>query len=331
MASSAPALVTDPRSIFAEEVRRDLALSPRQIQSKYLYDALGSSLFETICRLPWYKITRAERELLERRAREIVAALPGRIAFVELGGGNGEKLGILLEEFVRRGRRARRANVHLIDISEAALEQSEQRLSRWEHVSVVGHRATYEEGLREAARRRPEGERWLVLFLGSNIGNFDPPAAQDFLRQIRAALQPGDFLLLGADLVKPAEELALAYDDPLGVTAAFNLNLLVRMNAELGADFDLEGWEHRAIWNAEASRVEMRLVSRRPQTVRIPGADIEVRFRTGEWIWTESSYKFEALGACRMGEASGFRTLTQWIEPEARFALTLFEVTEPER
>ena len=326
MASSAPDLVTHPRSVFAEEVRRDLALSPRQIQSKYLYDALGSSLFETICRLPWYKITRGERELLERRAKEIVAAMPDRIAFVELGGGNGEKLGILLEEFVRRGRRARQASVHLIDISEAALEQSEQRLSRWEHVSVVGHRATYEEGLREAATRRPEGERWLVLFLGSNIGNFDPPAAVDFLRQIRAALRPGDFLLLGADLVKPAEDLELAYDDPLGVTAAFNLNLLVRMNAELGADFDLEGFEHQAIWNAEASRIEMRLVSRRPQTVRIPEAGIEVRFRAGEWIWTESSYKFETSGVVRMGEASGFRTHTQWIEPEARFALTLFEV-----
>jgi L-histidine Nalpha-methyltransferase len=324
LASAAQTLVVDRRALFAEDVRRDLSLEPRQIQSKYLYDALGSCLFEAICRLPWYRITRAERELLETRAAEIVAALPKRLAFVELGGGNGEKLGILLEEFVRRGKRA---SVHLIDISEEALEQSEQRLSRWDHVSVVGHRATYEEGLREAARRRPDGEHWLVLFLGSNIGNFDPPAAEDFLRQIRSALRPGDLLLLGADLVKPVEELQLAYDDPLGVTAAFNKNLLARMNAELGADFDLECFAHRALWNPEASRIEMHLVSRRAQTVHLPAAGLTVRFREGEWIWTESSYKFEALGAKRMGEAAGFATRTQWIEPTARFALTLFEVT----
>jgi L-histidine N-alpha-methyltransferase len=324
LASAAQTLVVDRRALFAEDVRRDLSLRPRQIQSKYLYDPLGSCLFEAICRLPWYKITRAEREMLEARAAEIVSALPQRLAFVELGGGNGEKLGILLEEFVRRGKRA---SVHLIDISEEALEQSEQRLSRWDHVSIVGHRATYEEGLREAARRRPEGEQWLVLFLGSNIGNFDPPAAEDFLRQIRSTLRPGDLLLLGADLVKPVEELQLAYDDPLGVTAAFNRNLLARMNAELGADFDLEAFAHRALWNPEASRIEMHLVSRRAQTVHIPGAGLTVRFRAGEWIWTESSYKFEAEGAKRMGEAAGFATRTQWIEPNARFALTLFEVT----
>jgi dimethylhistidine N-methyltransferase len=322
--SAAQALLVDRRALFAEEVRRDLSLRPRQIQSKYLYDALGSCLFEAICLLPWYKITRAERELLETRALEIVSALPRQLAFVELGGGNGEKLGILLEEFVRRGKKA---SVHLIDISEAALEQSEQRLSRWDHVSVVGHRATYEEGLREAAKRRPAGEHWLVLFLGSNIGNFDPPAAGDFLRHIRSTLRPGDFLLLGADLVKPVRELELAYDDPLGVTAAFNRNLLARMNSELGADFDLEGFRHGAVWNSDASRIEMRLVSLQPQTVRIPGAGLTVRFRSGEWIWTESSYKFGAQGAQGMGEAAGFATRMQWIEPQARFALTLFEVT----
>jgi dimethylhistidine N-methyltransferase len=325
LASSAvPALVVDRRALFAEEVRRDLSLRPRQIQSKYLYDALGSCLFEAICLLPWYKITRVERELLETRAAEIVSALPGCVAFVELGGGNGEKLGILLEEFVRRGKRA---SVHLIDISEAALEQSEQRLSRWDHVSVVGHRATYEEGLREAARRRPSGEHWLVLFLGSNIGNFDPPAAEDFLRHIRGTLRPGDFMLLGADLVKPVADLELAYDDPLGVTAAFNRNLLARMNTELGADFDLERFAHRAVWNPDASRIEMHLVSLRAHTVHVPESGLTVRFRAGEWIWTESSYKFDVAGARRMGEAAGFATRTQWIEPAAGFALTLFEVT----
>jgi len=324
VASAVSTYALDPRAAFAHDVRRDLELRPRQIQSKYLYDALGSCLFEAICRLPWYRITRAERELLERRAPEIVAALPDRLAFVELGGGNGEKLGILIEELVRAGRRA---SVHLIDISDTALEQSEQRLSRWDHVSVVGHRATYEEGLREAAAaRRPGRERWMVLFLGSNIGNFDPPAAGDFLRGIRAALRPGDTLLLGADLVKPVAELQLAYDDPLGVTAAFNRNVLARMNSELGADFDLSAFRHRAVWNPRFSRIEMHLVSTRAQVVHVPLAGLTAAFESGEWIWTESSYKFEPAGVKGMGEEAGFRTHAQWIDPEARFALTLFEV-----
>jgi uncharacterized SAM-dependent methyltransferase len=155
--------------------------------------------------------------------------------------------------------------VHLIDISPDALELSERTLGRFDHISVVGHRATYEEGLRHAARDRPPQGTMLVIFLGSNIGNFDPPAAQEFLREIRRALRPGDALLLGADLVKPEKELLLAYDDPVGVTAAFNKNLLARINTELLADFDLSAFDHRAVWNAER-RVEMHLISRVAQT-----------------------------------------------------------------
>ena len=199
---------------------------PKQLQSKYLYDALGSSLFEAICRLPWYRITRAETELLARHAGSVVAALgetEGTI--VELGCGSGEKIVLLAEALERRGGSAR---VHLIDISSQALEQSEQRLNRLRHVSVVGHWSTYEEGLRTAVAARRDGSTMLVLLLGSNIGNFDQPAAAQFLDRIRATLAPGDLLLLGADLVKPERDLLLAYDDPLGVTAAFNKNLLVR-------------------------------------------------------------------------------------------------------
>lgn len=307
---------------MARDVRRDLGLVPKQLQSKYLYNALGSTLFEAICRLPWYRITRAERGLLERHAGEITSALPDPTAFVELGGGSGEKLGILVEAFLARGRRA---EVHLIDISQTALELSEQRLSRWNRVSVIPHRSTYADGLRETAVRRDPKQRRLVLFLGSNIGNFDPPAADDLLRRIRTSLIPGDALLLGADLVKPEPELLLAYDDPLGVTVAFNRNLLVRLNTELEADFDLAAFAHRAVWNPSASRVEMHLVSVREQSVRIPLAGCCVRFGKGEWIWTESSYKFEKEDVEAMGARAGFQASRQWIEPDARFALTLFE------
>jgi len=308
---------------FAQEVRRDLALAPKQLQSKYLYNGLGSALFEAICLLPWYRITRAEGRLLARFAPEMVAPVGDPVTLTELGCGSGEKLAMVAEALRLR---RRPVAVHLIDISPDALELSERTLGRLEHVSVVGHRATYEEGLRHAARDRPASGAMLALFLGSNIGNFDPPAAAEFLAEIRRALRPGDALLLGADLVKPEKDLLLAYDDPLGVTAAFNKNVLQRINTELLADFDLAAFDHRAVWNARDRRVEMHLVSRRAQTVRIPRSDCEVSFRTGEPIWTESSYKYDADEIVATVEARGFRCHAQWIEPDARFALTLFLV-----
>lgn len=313
-------IATDRLSEFAREVRRDLSLQPKQLQSKYLYDALGSSLFESICRLPWYRITRAELRLLRERAQEIAADLEDPITILELGCGSGEKLQVLAEAMQGLGRRAL---VHLIDISHAALEQTEQRLGRIEHFSVIEHRLTYEEGLRRASRRRLVSGPMLVLFLGSNIGNFDPDVAQEFLREVRHALEPGDAFLLGADLVKDEEALRLAYDDPLGVTAAFNKNLLARLNRELGADFDPAAFDHRVVWNTEHLRVEMHLESRREQTVRIPGADLEVRFAEGETIWTESSHKYRLEGVLALGEAAGFRCARQWVDAEAGFALTL--------
>ena len=306
---------------FADDVRRDLALTPKQIQSKYLYNALGSALFEAISRLPWYRITRAEGRLLARYAGEMVQSLEDPITIVELGSGSGEKLAMLAERL--RSRR-KRVLVHLVDISPAALELSERTLGALEHVSVVGHRATYEEGLRHAAAQRPAAGTMLVLFLGSNIGNFDRPASDEFLREIRSALRPDDALLLGTDLVKPEEDLLLAYDDPLGVTAAFNKNLLARINTELLADFDLDAFAHRAVWNAEESRVEMHLESRRAQTVRIPRAEIELRLGAGERIWTESSYKYSREKVGVMGDSAGFDLRQQWLDPDARFALTLF-------
>ena len=307
---------------FVADVRRDLALAPKQIQSKYLYDPLGSSLFEAICRLPWYRITRAESRLLEAHAAEIVAVLgeSGRVELVELGCGSGEKLVVLAEALQAAGGAAR---VHLIDISSQALEQTEQRLTRLEHFSVVGHQSTYEVGLRRAAAARSGDGPMFVLLLGSNIGNFDAPAALHFLRRIRLALEPGDLLLLGADLVKPEADLQLAYDDPLGVTAAFNRNLLVRINRELEGDFDLAAFDHVAVWNSQERRIEMHLESRLAQTATIGAADLTVHFGAGERIWTESSYKYEPDEIERMAVETGFAVRAQWIDGEARFALSL--------
>lgn len=317
---------------FARDVARDLRLSPKQLQSKYLYDTLGSSLFDAICRLPWYRITRAEQHLLERHGAEIVdgaasAGRTGRPTIVELGCGSGEKILLLAEALRARGASAR---VHLIDISSQALEQTEQRLTRLQHFSVVGHQSTYEEGLRlAAAAARDPGSPVLVLFLGSNIGNFDTPAAGAFLRRLRSVLEPGDLMLLGADLIKPERELILAYDDPLGVTAAFNKNLLVRINRELDGRFDLSGFAHRAHWNPDEDRVEMHLVSARRQTVPIRGAGVEITFDRDEWIWTESSYKYSAPQVVLMGADAGFTLVEQWIDEEAQFALTMFVAEEP--
>ena len=306
---------------FAADVARDLALAPKQLQSKYLYDALGSSLFEAICRLPWYRITRAETDLLARHAGSVVAALgDGDGTIVELGCGSGEKIVLLAEALERRGASA---HVHLIDISSQALEQSEQRLNRLRHVSVVGHWSTYEEGLRTAVAARHPESTILVLLLGSNIGNFDPPAAAQFLDRIRATLAQGDLLLLGADLVKPERDLLLAYDDPLGVTAAFNKNLLERINHELGGEFDLRAFDHQAVWNGDERRIEMHLVSRANQRIRIAATGTTVTFACGERIWTESSYKYEPDGIVELGAETGFAARDQWVDREAGFALTL--------
>jgi dimethylhistidine N-methyltransferase len=307
---------------FAAEVRRDLGLEPKQLQSKYLYDALGSSLFEAICRLPWYRITRAESALLAARADAIVASLGDEHGtMVELGCGSGEKLVLLAEALQARGRSA---HVHLVDISAQALAHTEERLGRLEHFSVVGHQSTYDVGLRSAVAGRQGNGPMLVLFLGSNIGNFDTPAAAAFLEQVRRALAPGDLLLLGADLIKAEQALLLAYDDPLNVTAAFNRNLLVRINRELGADFDLAAFAHRAVWNPGHQRIEMHLVSLADQQVRIPEAGVTVPFARGEWIWTESSYKYTAEQIVDMGAAANFAAGEQWTDDDAGFALTLF-------
>jgi L-histidine N-alpha-methyltransferase len=305
---------------FAEEVRHFLTQRPRQLPSQYLYDDVGSALFEAICRLPWYPLTRAELRLLERRAREILSA--GVTTIVELGPGSGAKLSALI---AGAGNDRGRLDLHLVDVSGSALAQAARALEVHPNVRVVTHRATYEIGLEKFGHIRTLTGRRLALFLGSNIGNFDPPGRDAFLGSVRSALDGGDALLLGVDLLKPEPDLLLAYDDPLGVTAAFNLNLLARINRELQGDFDLDGFSHRAIWNEEASRIEMHLHSDRRQRIAVRGADLAFVMESGETIWTESSYKYRPPDIVSMLERSGFGVRAQWIDAVDRFALTLAE------
>lgn len=307
---------------FAEDVAFYLSRTPRQLPSKYLYDALGSALFEAISRLPWYRVTRAETGLLDTHARAILAASAPLTDIVELGPGSGEKLVRVLRARDTGGAALR---VHLVDVSRAALAGAAGLLVGLPAVQVVTHEATYEAGLTEVGREQPGTGRTLSLLLGSNLGNFDPPRSNELLRQIRAALRPGDLFLLGADLIKPARDLLLAYDDPLGVTAAFNRNLLVRINRELGADFDIDNFHHRAVWNAAQSRVEAYLVSTRPQRVRIPAARLEFTMQDGDTIWTESSYKYTLEGLFAVLETAGFTRRQAWVDDAAQFALTLVQ------
>jgi len=323
--SAARHRTTGPASIdsLAGDVQYYLTLAPRQLPSRYFYDPLGSALFEAICELPWYRITKAERALLERHARAIFARVDPLVTLVELGPGSGDKLAALVR---RGGAPPHRLTVHLVDISAAALDLAGRTLAALDaDLLVVPHQATYESGLVEAMAMRGTNGRSLTLFLGSNIGNFDPPGADAFLFGVRASLASGDSLLVGTDLVKPERDLLLAYDDPLGVTAAFNKNLLVRINRELEGDFDVSAFRHRAVWNAAASRVEMHLQAASLQHVRIPGASLEVTFQEGETIWTESSYKYQPDEVVRMLERAGFRRVDQWVDEANGFALTLVE------
>jgi len=306
---------------FAADVRLGLTrIGQKELPSKYLYDDVGSALFEVISHLPEYGLTRADERLLRRHSREIVDRVAGPVAVAELGSGSGKKTRWLLEAFCRR----QRTSYYPVEISHSALVMCERELSDIDAISIVGFEREYLDGLREVAARRREGQNILVLFLGSTIGNFDRPAAGNFLREMRSILRPGDSLLLGTDLEKPIPQLLAAYDDSLGVTAAFNLNLLARINRELDANFVLEQFEHLARFNPQARSVEMHLLSKVNQSVTIQRAGLTVPFRAGETIWTESSHKFGRTEPLQIAKEAGFYCKTQWIDPEWPFAENLF-------
>jgi L-histidine Nalpha-methyltransferase len=315
------AITADPVLEFATEVCAGLTRSEqKELPSKYLYDDVGSALFEVISVLPQYGLTRADERLLRRNAYEIVEQVPGPVAVAELGSGSGKKTRWILKALCRR----QHISYFPIEISRTALAMCERELGDIECMSIVGFEREYLDGLVEVAARRRDGEHLLVLFLGSTIGNFDRPAAAQFLREVRRILQPGDSLLLGTDLEKPVPQLLSAYDDPLGVTAAFNLNLLARINRELDADFMLQQFAHVARFNPEERSVEMRLRSKRKQNVTIPRAGLRVSFEEGETIWTESSHKYGQEEPLWIAKDAGFFCKAQWIDQEWAFAENLF-------
>jgi L-histidine Nalpha-methyltransferase len=305
---------------FAADVRDGLTRhGQKELPSKYLYDEVGSALFEVISHLPEYGLTRADERLLRQYSDEIVDRIPGPVSVAELGSGSGKKTRWILEALSRR----QQTVYYPVEISRSALTMCERELKDIDSVSIVGYEREYLDGLLEVAAQRRPGQHLFVLFLGSTIGNFDRPCGMNFLASVRQILEPGDSLLLGTDLEKPPDLLLRAYDDSLGVTAAFNLNLLVRINRELDADFNLDHFSHMARINHQARSVEMHLQSRRRQTVNIPAAEIAVEFLEGETIWTESSHKYSAGEIFQFGRDAGFRCEAQWIDEEWPFAENL--------
>ena len=280
---------TDTLREFAVAVRDGLGKAgQRELPSMYLYDELGTALFEAITLLPEYGLTRAELRLLSRHAGAMVEYLPPPVSVIELGSGSGRKTRWILEALADR----EPVSYFPIDVSAAALLKCHQELGHLGSVSMVGLENSYLEGLQEAAAHRRPDQTLLVLFLGSSIGNFDRPAAEHFLRDLRRHLKPGDALLLGTDLEKSVDDMLLAYDDPMGVTAAFNLNLLARINRVLGGDFSLRHFEHDIRYQDTHRRIEMHLRSTRNQTVSIQAADFTFTLNEGETIWTEACHKF---------------------------------------
>ena len=290
---------------FADDVRHGLTQPRKQLQPWYFYDALGSALFAAICELPEYYLTRAETEILTRHAASIARALNAPERIIELGSGDGRKTRLLLDAI------ARPLTYIPIDVDVSILALQSTATMRVEPVC-----ADYRD-IRSLITPAPDTG---ALFLGSSIGNYDPVSAAALLREVRSVLTRGNAFLLGADLRKPKPIVEAAYNDSLGVTAAFNLNLLARMNRELGGHFDLAAFEHRAFFNERESRIEMHIVSRQRQSVAIDALRIAVEFDAGETIHTENSYKYGEPDLQALAGESGFAIEQVWTDSRNWFA-----------
>lgn len=312
-----------PPDFLARSLRQDvlagLRSTPKTLPPKWFYDQRGSELFERITELPEYYPTRAEREALELHAKEIAETAPAE-TLMELGSGSSRKTPLLLDALAEAGPLRRYVAV---DVSDSALISAREDLAGlYPDLDLQAVAADFEHQL----HLLPHEGRRMVAFLGGTIGNFEPGARVDFLRELRSFLGPGEgTFLVGTDLVKSPDILIPAYDDAQGVTADFNRNVLRVLNAELGADFDVEGFEHVAVWNEKEQWIEMRLRATRGMNVRLPAVDLEIEFDAGEELRTEISAKFRPEGfGDELGEA-GFAVVGQWTDAAGRFALTLAE------
>ncbi|HLJ14613.1 MAG TPA: L-histidine N(alpha)-methyltransferase [Bryobacteraceae bacterium] len=310
--ATAPALRT-----FAEDVRAGLSKPQKELLSQYLYDELGSALFEAITLLPEYGLTRADQRLIERLSPDLS---PEFSLIAELGSGGGHKTRQILAALGEQNT----VRYFPIDVSASALAHCAIELAAFADISPLEY--SYLDGIEAATEHRRPGEKLLILFLGSTVGNFDRAPREQFLNDLRALVQPGDALLIGFDLVKPLSRMFAAYDDPTGVTAAFNLNLLGRINRELGGNFVQANFIHQVRYNETEQRIEMHLVSRVGQTVRIPAANFTCSLRSGETIWTESSYKFLPDEIPELAARTGFNHRAQWIDEEWPFLEALWWV-----
>jgi dimethylhistidine N-methyltransferase len=314
----------DPR--VADDVRRGLTARPKSLPPYLLYDDLGSSLYESITELPEYYLTRAERGILRARASDIVARVAQRsprspLGVVELGAGSASKTELVLRAVLDR----QAGCVYVpIDVSRAAIDGVKRRLRvELPRVTVRPLTMTHDEAIRTlAAIRGPQ----LVLFIGSSIGNLDDPEAEALLRALGRTLGAGTSLLLGTDLRKSPDVLLPAYDDSAGVTAAFDKNVLARINRELGGHFDVDLFRHVARWNEVASRIEMHLESARSQDVAIDALGLRVHFDEGETIHTESSIKYDLARAEQILVQGGFALETTYFDEESTFAIHLARV-----
>lgn len=313
---------------FASDVRAGLSATPKALSPKYFYDELGSRLFEAICWLPEYYLTRAESEILRTHADEIVSSVEGPVRLLELGSGSAEKTRYLIEALL-----SKQPQLHYlpVDISDSSLELSSQRLLRlYPGLRITGFAADYFTALQALVEQVPAdpGCRTVALFLGSNIGNFGRDESREFLRAVRKLLRPEDALLLGADLKKSPAVLIPAYDDALGVTAAFNLNLLARINRELDGNFDVGKFRHRATYNDDLGRIEIHLVSLEPQVVCVRALDLHVPFAEAETIRTENSYKFDLDLLSAIASDTGFALANTWFDRARLFSFNLFVAQE---
>ena len=309
----------DPLTGLADDVRNGLTARPKRFLPKYFYDELGSQLFEAICLVPEYYLTKAENEILALYADEITASVDGQKTLVEMGSGSASKTRLIIEALLR----GQPELVFMpVDISASALESSSRiLLQSYPRLRIEAYAADYFAGLAELGKK--QRGRTLALFLGSNISNFDEDEALKFLRALRSVLHRGDALLLGADLKKDPAILEAAYNDALGVTAAFNLNVLARINRELGGTFDLRSFKHRAFYNDAMGRVEIYIESLCDQTVRIEKLDLEVKFGSGELIHTENSHKYDIAGIAQLAAATGFVCTRSWLDSQERFSSNL--------
>lgn len=304
---------------FAQDVREGLTSDPKRLPCRYFYDDEGSILFERICALPEYYLTRAEREILKVQATQLAARFLTPPTLVELGSGSAAKTRLLIDAFLKRHGRLRYVP---IDISRSMMEQSSLRLLE-EHpgLEIFAIAAEYRQGLQHL-QQAVAGPK-LILWLGSNIGNLHRAEAVRFLGEVRNALTAADALLVGIDLRKDRAVLERAYNDSRGVTAQFNLNLLARINRELGGHFPLDAFQHRAVYNEEQGRIEMYLLGQHARQVRIDDLDLLISLSAGETIHTENSYKYSLSEIASLAAAAGFHVASQWLDGQRRFSVNL--------